>query len=70
MSELLTTEELEKLTGAKQSVKQAFILRSHGIFFIERLDGTITTTWYHVNHPVSRTNSVFDESPNFEAIRG
>ncbi|MGH8532417.1 MAG: DUF4224 domain-containing protein, partial [Gammaproteobacteria bacterium] len=33
MSELLTTEELEKLTGAKQPAKQASILRRHGIFF-------------------------------------
>lgn len=70
MSELLTTEELEKVTGAKQPAKQVLILRRHGIFFIERLDGTITATWYHVNHPFSRANSVFDESPNFEALHG
>lgn len=70
MSELLTIEELEKLTGAKQSAKQASILRRHGIFFVERLDGTIITTWYHVNHPNNQEKSTFDESPNFEAIGG
>lgn len=48
---LLTAEDLEELTGAKQPARQRQILEKHGIFYIQRIDGTITTTWEHVNNP-------------------
>lgn len=65
--QLLTNEELEELTGAKQPNKQADILDRNGIYYIKRLDKSIVTTWHHVNHPchVQQSN---DDTPDFGAI--
>lgn len=64
---LLTDFELFKLTGAKQPNKQSDILDRNGIYYIRRLDGSIVTTWHHVNHPCARTVSN-DDTPDFGAI--
>ncbi|MGH8488671.1 MAG: DUF4224 domain-containing protein [Gammaproteobacteria bacterium] len=66
--ELLAADDLIALTGAAWSTKQAEILRAHGIFFIERLDGSPVTTWYHVNHPYHCTPR--EERPDFESLHG
>ena len=63
----LTSLELEELTGARLASKQAEVLRRHGIYFVERLDGKIRTTWHHVNHPFDRMR---DEQPDFSALDG
>lgn len=67
MSALLTDKEIEALTGAKKGSKQSEILDRHGIYYIKRLDGTITTTWHHVNHPSVQQVQSLDE-PDFGAI--
>lgn len=70
MAELLTDEDLRQITGATQVSKQKKILLEHGIFFINKLDGSIVTTWHHVNHPsFDKVKSVIgDDTPNLSAI--
>ncbi|MBX9604651.1 MAG: DUF4224 domain-containing protein [Gammaproteobacteria bacterium] len=53
----LSDAELQELTGAVQAAKQRQVLDRAGIFYVVRLDGTIRTTWHHVNHPMNRTAS-------------
>lgn len=64
---LLSSEDLESLTGAKQSSKQEYVLNQNGIYFIKRMDGSIVTTWHHVNHPAARI-AKNDSEPNFGAV--
>lgn len=64
-SRLLTPEDLLELTGAKQPARQAVILEQHGIYYIKRIDGTITTTWDHVNKPHGRQPKPNNE-PDFD----
>lgn len=68
---LLTHAELEEITGFVQPKKQCECLRENGIFFIERKDGRPSTTWAHVEHPLSSRNiiqSVPEDQPNYGAI--
>ena len=67
MNALLTEQDIEALTGAKKGAKQGEVLDRHGIYYIKRLDGTITTTWHHVNHPAQQKVYSIDE-PDFGAI--
>ncbi|EGB8767685.1 DUF4224 domain-containing protein [Salmonella enterica] len=68
----LTEEELEDATGASQKSLQKEVLTLNGIYFIERRDGSIRTTWYHINPPVSRLLPPAGYQPvpgmNFDAI--
>lgn len=64
---LLDEEELKKLTGSVQPAKQKQVLDSNGIYYIERLDKTITTTWHHVNNPFTRQAQSSD-APDFSAL--
>lgn len=66
-SRLLTPEDLVELTGAKQPARQAVILEQHGIYYIKRIDGTITTTWEHVNKP-NGTTVISGNEPDFDQI--
>jgi len=66
---LLSEDELQTLTKATQHTKQKRVLNENGIYFIERLDGSIVTTWYHVNHPAGRQASLsMTVEPNYGAI--
>jgi hypothetical protein len=65
MSEILTESELEEWTGAKQTAAQRRVLDEAGIFYIVRLDKSIRTTWYHVNHPRAYRQS--GDEPNWSA---
>jgi hypothetical protein len=67
MGELLTEENKQELTDYKMASKQAASLRDHDIPFVTRPDGRIRTTWYNVNHPLSRRINE-DEIPNFGAL--
>lgn len=67
MNELLSDSEIEQITKAKQSSKQASILDMNGIYYIRRADGSICTTWHHVNHP-ARMVASNDDTPDFSAI--
>lgn len=64
---LLSKEDLVELTGAKQPGKQRQVLELHGIYFITKIDGTITTTWDHVNNPIGQS-AQNDEEPDFDKI--
>lgn len=64
---LLSEDDLIELTKAKQPNKQADVLSDNGIYFIKRLDGSIVTTWHHVNHPSTHA-AINDSAPNFGAI--
>lgn len=66
-SQLLSQEDLVALTGAKQPARQSVVLERHGIYYIKRIDGTITTTWDHVNKPNGGT-VVPDNEPDFDKI--
>ncbi|WP_318358013.1 DUF4224 domain-containing protein [Enterobacter sp.] len=68
----LTDEELTEATGSPQKSLQKEVLTCNGIYFIERRDGSIKTTWYHINHPIQRLAPSAGYQPvpgmNFDAI--
>ncbi|EIQ2120087.1 DUF4224 domain-containing protein [Escherichia coli] len=68
----LTDEELIEATGSSQKSLQKEILTQNGIFFIERRDGSVKTSWFHINHPIQRLAPPAGFSPtpgmNFDAI--
>lgn len=68
----LTDDELAEATGSPQKSLQKEVLTMNGIFFIERRDGAIKTTWYHINHPIQRALPPAGLAPvpgmNFNAI--
>ena len=68
----LTDEELTEATGSPQKSLQKEVLTKNGIFFIERRDGAIKTTWFHINHPVQRILPPAGNMPtpgmNFDAV--
>jgi len=64
---LLTDDELEKITKFKHPGKQREVLDNNGIYYILRLDGSIVTTWHHVNHPCIK-RAINDDMPDFGAM--
>ncbi|HGF0769528.1 TPA: DUF4224 domain-containing protein [Kluyvera georgiana] len=68
----LTDEELAEATGSPKKSLQKEVLILNGIFFIERRDGSVKTTWYHINHPIQRLTPSAGSLPtpgmNFNAI--
>ncbi len=71
--EVLTTEALRKLTGYRQRSKQCAWLARAGIWFQPDSNGDPSTTWYHVNNPLSLRMAVQQDpvldTPNFGAIQ-
>ncbi len=64
---ILTKNELENLTGTKQTSKQRQVLERAGIYYVEQWGGGIVTTWEHVNNPRGfRANN--DAEPDFDKI--
>jgi len=49
MGDLLTQEDLERITGAKRPAKQAEVLKQAGIYYWWGLDKALKTTWHHVH---------------------
>lgn len=70
MSQLLSQIELAELTGSKSVNKQKTVLSGHGIGFIVRYDGKISTTWDAV-HSVLRPAKIESEpeGPNLDFLR-
>jgi hypothetical protein len=56
-SNLLTTDELTELTGAKLPSRQAEILSNNRIGFITRADNKLRTTWDAVNSALTGSKS-------------
>jgi len=67
MNDLLTENEIEELTGARQSSKQADVLNRNGIYYILRMDKTIRVTWHAVHNPHQKITQAV-EKPDFDAI--
>lgn len=69
-SRLLTNEEIKELTGYSSPSRQCQKLKEFGVFFIIRRDGRPSTTWAHIESPMSsRVKEQRDnQEPNFEAI--
>ncbi|EAP6366518.1 DUF4224 domain-containing protein [Salmonella enterica] len=71
-NDILSPEALQSLTGYKQPKKQQQWLASAGIWFKPGRGGYPSTTWYHVNHPLSirpaQSADSFRTEPNFEAM--
>lgn len=65
--QLITENELQDITGAKMAYKQREVLEKYGIFYIERLDGAIRTTWHHVNNPLNRPK-IDTEEPDWSSM--
>lgn len=65
---LLTEEAMEELTKCKQAQKQASVLDTNGIYYIRRLDGSIVTTWHHVNHPHALLNQDVDNGIDLSKV--
>ncbi len=65
MNDLLTKSEIEQVTGAKQWSKIAEVLASNGIYFIQKANGEIATTWHHIHHPAKIAAS---SEPDFTSL--
>lgn len=49
--DLMTDDDLARVTGYKNPSKQAEALRAARVHFIPRPDGRPSLTWYSFNHP-------------------
>jgi hypothetical protein len=56
MSQILSPEALAELTGSKLINRQKKVLSEHGIGFIVRHDGKISTTWEAVHSALNHSN--------------
>lgn len=70
MSDLLTDDELFDLTGYRQPVEQARVLRDHGLRPVIRRDGRPRVTWAALARAmVAQAEAGPMEIPNFAALR-
>jgi hypothetical protein len=67
MSEILTHDELESLTGSKLKKQQIETLRQQGVTFLLDRNGRPVVIWDAVRVAVSR-QQVQSTAPNFEAL--
>lgn len=69
MSDKLTTQDFEYITGAKQPVKQCAVLRKNGIRFTVRADGSPSLTWEAYNRQLaSNDDRPQQRGPNLAAV--
>lgn len=66
--EILTDEDLHKLTHSEVPGVQARVLRENGIYFIKGVGGKITTTWTHVNNPLFLVKPNNDAEPDWSGM--
>ena len=57
MNDLMSEQELEKVTGYKAQAKQCKLLTEHGIFFVKDANGAPHVTWYSFNNPTQLKTS-------------
>lgn len=65
--DLMTDEDLARVTGYKNPSKQAEALKAARVHFIPRPDGRPSLTWYSFNHPLQATQSL-DDGFNLDGI--
>lgn len=69
MNEILSTTDLEELTGYKSPDKQAEVLITMGVGFGRGRFGHIKTTWQAVNHAlIGEQNGTKVVGPNLEHL--
>lgn len=69
MANLINTDEMEELTGAKAPVKQCEVLRRNGIRFTTRADGRPSLSWEAYNRQVVGQHvSPQNSGPRLEAV--
>lgn len=69
MANLINTEEMEELTGAKAAVKQCEVLRKNGIRFTTRADGRPSLSWEAYNRQiVGQQQHTANSGPRLEAV--
>ncbi|MBK8974148.1 MAG: DUF4224 domain-containing protein [Hahellaceae bacterium] len=61
----LTISSIDRSRDTRQAIHA--VLDRNGIYYITRLDGTIITTWHHVNHPAMQRAANHDE-PDFSKV--
>lgn len=72
MNQILSQSELAELTGSKQSSRQKEVLSDHGIGYIVRYDGKISTTWEAIHSALnqSKTAAAMEpDGPNLDFLR-
>lgn len=65
---LLSDQDLARLTGYERCAEQKRWLQRHGIKYLERKDGTISTTWGMVEAGMIDNTEALE--PNFGALHG
>lgn len=68
MSQMLTDEELERLTGASQRTKQKQWLDRNRIFYFINQKNDVVVTWKFVND-AKQIQSPSDSGPDFGALK-
>lgn len=72
MSNLITAQEMEEITGAKVGAKQCDVLRQNGIRFTKRADGRPSLSWEAYNRQLSaqasNDNIVHLSGPRLESV--
>ena len=69
MANLINSQEMEDLTGAKAPVKQCEVLRNNGIRFTTRADGRPSLSWEAYNRQVAGQQSApINTGPRLEAV--
>lgn len=60
---LLSSQDIEELTGAKHVKGQREFLEKHHITYFQRKDGKLSVTWHAVHNPKQSANQ-----PNWAAL--
>lgn len=69
MNNLLTIDDIVTLTGSKATQRQKQILAAHGIKFVTRLDGKISTTWAAINAVLAPRLNTETQEPDLTAFK-
>lgn len=68
--DLISQEEVIKLTGYEIPKYQAQVLQQHGIFYVERKDGSLAVTLHAVHNPAPWKPKAKKSAINLDAISG
>ena len=67
--DLLSESEIKALTGYERADKQAKVLQEHGIFYVQRRDGTLAVTLHAVHNPAPYKPKPKESRINLEAAK-
>lgn len=70
VDQLLSDEDLVRITGTEKPSEQKKVLQKNGIRFFTGKNNTVTTTWFHVNHPELKRAANNDGEPDFSSLVG